>query len=294
MATPLVPFMQGLRPDSPAAQIANMHTLFNVGTTLLLLPLGSSLVKLAMVVMPDSPEEKEDGMCLQYLSAGLTNTQKDHLIGSSAMYLTQLREELERMLDMARENVSVAFQAVLERDPRKLEGAERTEDYIDFLNGEISRSITQAMVRETNERDSTAIGGYFKITGNIERIGDHAMNICGYSRELETRGIRFSGEAREELETMEAVSKEILTLLRAEDLAARTILERISVLEQKMDDMTEAYRDNEMLRIKEGICADEGCIIYSQILTDFERIGDHALNIAQERAAIESQGEQAG
>ena len=116
------------------------------------------------------------------------------------------------------------------------------------------------------------------------------MNICGYSRELETRGIRFSGEAREELETMEAVSKEILTLLRAEDLAARTILERISVLEQKMDDMTEAYRDNEMLRIKEGICADEGCIIYSQILTDFERIGDHALNIAQERAAIEGQG----
>ena len=283
--TPLVPFMQSLT-DNPAGQIANMHTLFNVVTTLLLLPCGGLLVKLAMRVLPDRAEDKKEGMHLAFLVPEPARTRQDHPIGLSAMYMTQLRQELNRMLGMARDNISTAFQAVLERDPKRVEGAKETESYIDFLNKEISQYISKAMVRETNAADSAAMSSYFKITGNIERIGDHAMNICEYSQMLSEKRIRFSEEAQEELRSMEGVCLGAMALLTQESIQPTEWLTKVSALEQRIDDMTEEYRRKQLERMRQGACSDEACIIFSELLTDFERIGDHALNIAQERAGI--------
>ena len=277
MATPLT--------DNPAAQIANMHTLFNIVTTLLLLPFGGYLVKIAMRILPDRKEDKEEGMHLAFL-VPMPASKQEHPIGFSAMYVTQIRQELNRMMGMAKENIATSFQAVLERDVKRVESAEATEEYIDYLNKEISQYISNIIVHETNEKDSTAISAYFKITGNIERIGDHAMNICEYTQMLDKKKIQFSEEAQEELRTMEAVCLEVLDLLEQESIEPTDWLTKVSALEQRMDDMTEEYRRNQMKRMKQGSCSDEACIIFSELLTDFERIGDHALNIAQERAGI--------
>ena len=286
--TPLVPFMQSLT-DNPAGQIANMHTLFNVVTTLLLLPCGGLLVKLAMRILPDRAEDKKEGMHLAFLVPEPARTRQDHPIGLSAMYMTQLRQELNRMLGMARDNISTAFQAVLERDPKRVEGAKETESYIDFLNKEISQYISKGMVRETNAADSAAMSAYFKITGNVERIGDHAMNICEYSQMLSEKRIRFSEEAQEELRSMEGVCLGAMALLTQESIQPTEWLTKVSALEQRIDDMTEEYRRKQLERMRQGACSDEACIIFSELLTDFERIGDHALNIAQERARIASE-----
>lgn len=285
MATPLTGFMQSMTPDNPAAQIANMHTLFNIVTTLLLLPFGGYLVKIAMRILPDRKEDKEEGMHLAFL-VPMPASKQEHPIGFSAMYVTQIRQELNRMMGMAKENIATSFQAVLERDVKRVESAEATEEYIDYLNKEISQYISNIIVHETNEKDSTAISAYFKITGNIERIGDHAMNICEYTQMLDKKKIQFSEEAQEELRTMEAVCLEVLDLLEQESIEPTDWLTKVSALEQRMDDMTEEYRRNQMKRMKQGSCSDEACIIFSELLTDFERIGDHALNIAQERAGI--------
>ena len=287
--TPLTDFMVSLTPNYPAAQIANMHTLFNVVTTILLLPLGNGLVKLAMFILPDRSESGEEGMHLAYLVPNPTHTKQEHPIGFSAMYITQLRQELNRMLGMARDNIATCFQAVLDADPKKMEGAEATEDYLDYLNKEISQYISQVIVHETNEQDSTAVSAYFKITGNIERIGDHAMNICEYTQMMAEKNIHFSEEARKELKTMETVCLEAMDLLEQEEIQTTEWLTKVSALEQRMDDMTESYRRHQMERMKQGTCSDEACIIFSELLTDFERIGDHALNIAQERAGIDAE-----
>ena len=119
----LVGGVQSLTPENPAAQIANMHTLFNIVTTFLLLPLGGKLVQLAMRILPDRKESGEEGMHLAYLIPGPIHTKQEHPIGFSAMYLNQLRQELDRMLGMARQNTEVGFQAVLERNPKLLEMA---------------------------------------------------------------------------------------------------------------------------------------------------------------------------
>ena len=281
----LVGGVQSLTPENPAAQIANMHTLFNIVTTLLLLPLGGKLVQLAMRILPDRKESGEEGMHLAYLIPGPIHTKQEHPIGFSAMYLNQLRQELDRMLGMARQNTEVGFQAVLERNPKLLEGAEATEEYIDYLNKEISQFISKVIVHETNERDSAAVSAYFKITGNIERVGDHAMNICEYSGMLKEKHIHFSDAARRELQEMESVCLAVLDELARETAEPMELLKNVAALEQRIDDMTGAYRQNQLDRMRSGACSDEACIIFSELLTDFERIGDHALNIAEARVS---------
>ena len=281
----LVGGVQSLTPENPAAQIANMHTLFNIVTTFLLLPLGGKLVQLAMRILPDRKESGEEGMHLAYLIPGPIHTKQEHPIGFSAMYLNQLRQELDRMLGMARQNTEVGFQAVLERNPKLLEGAEATEEYIDYLNKEISQFIPKVIVHETNERDSAAVSAYFKITGNIERVGDHAMNICEYSGMLKEKHIHFSDAARRELQEMESVCLAVLDELARETAEPMELLKNVAALEQRIDDMTGAYRQNQLDRMRSGACSDEACIIFSELLTDFERIGDHALNIAEARVS---------
>ena len=85
---------------------------------------------------------------------------------------------------------------------------------------------------------------------------------------------------------MESVCLEVMDLLSQENIEPMDWLTKVSALEQRMDDMTENYRRSQMERMRKGACSDEGCILFSELLTDFERIGDHALNIAQERAGI--------
>ena len=270
---PLPALVASLSPDNIPAQIANMHTLFNIVTTILLLPLGNQMAALAEHILPDpvekTEEEKREMMGLAYLDKTT--------LGSSAVWLGKLQQELGRMLDLASENVDAAFQAVIVGPDEKTEKAIRTEELVDLLNKEISHYVAKAMVRETNAEDSAAVASGFRIAGNIERISDHAMNILGYGQRLEKENIRLSDEALKELMEMRAVCAKALRYLHG-----NSRLDNAAQLEQTIDDMTGRYRENHMRRMKSGECSDEGCILYSEILTDFERVGDHVLNIAQE------------
>lgn len=289
MTTPLTDLIASFTPGSPDSQIANMHTLFNIVTTLILLPFGTMLVKVAVRVLPDRNENEKEGMHLAYLVPGPALTRQEHPIGFSAMYVNQLRQEISRMLGMARQNVDLAFEAVLAVDPRRLEQAEETEEYIDFLNKEICRYISDVIVNETNEKDSAAVSAYYLISGNIERIGDHAINICEYTQLLKRKNIRFSEDARAELRKMQNVCLEAIDVLESEPgVDVDRWLERAASFEQKIDDMTSEFRDSQLDRMRRGTCSDEGGIIFSELLTDFERIGDHVLNIAEQRAAAVS------
>ena len=270
---PLPALVASLSPENIPSQIANMHTLFNIVTTLLLLPLGTQMAALAEHILPEPPEkteeEKREMMGLAYLDKTT--------LGSSAVWLGKLQQELGRMLDLASENVDAAFQAVISGPDEKTEKAIHTEELVDLLNKEISHYVAKAMVRETNAEDSAAVASGFRIAGNIERISDHAMNILGYGQRLEKENIQLSDEALKELMEMRTVCAKALRYLHGESR-----LDNAAQLEQTIDDMTGRFRENHMRRMKNGECSDEGCILYSEILTDFERVGDHVLNIAQE------------
>lgn len=282
---PLADLVASFTPDAPAAQIANMHTTFNIVTTLLLLPLGNQLASLAVRILPEQPEENRDEMHLEYLTPVQVSS-KDGNLGASAIHIGQLQQELDRMLDMAQDNIETSFDAVLSRDSSLLTKAEKMESYLDFLNKEISKYISRLITYETNEQGSSIVSSYFTITGNIERIGDHAINICGYSKLLEERHIQFSAQAQEEICQMRDICLEALNALHQREAGDLLWLTDVSALEQRIDDMTDLFRKDQLERMKAGTCSDEACILYSELLTDFERIGDHVLNIAQEMSSI--------
>ena len=282
---PLADLVASFTPDAPAAQIANMHTIFNIVTTLLLLPLGTQLASLAVRILPEQPEENRDEMHLEYLTPVQVSS-KDGNLGASAIHIGQLQQELDRMLDMAQDNIETSFDAVLSRDSSLLTKAEKMESYLDFLNKEISKYISRLITYETNEQGSSIVSSYFTITGNIERIGDHAINICGYSKLLEERHIQFSAQAQEEICQMRDICLEALNALHQREAGDLLWLTDVSALEQRIDDMTDLFRKDQLERMKAGTCSDEACILYSELLTDFERIGDHVLNIAQEMSSI--------
>ena len=280
--TPLTNVIEGLTPGNPAAQIANMHTLFNVVTTLLLLPFGTYLAKLATKILPEKKDENADVMHMEFIRP--METKRDTQIGLSAIAVTSIRKEVHRMMTMARENVDKSFQAVKEGSTALLEDVREREEYIDFLNKEISKYISKTLVNESNPRDSKYISALFKVCGNVERIGDHAMNICEYTKLIERQKISFSSEVKREIDEMRKICDQAIDYLAeiGQEPGQKEDIKAIVDIEQKIDDMTEDYRQKQLERMQKGTCSEEGCIIYSEMLTDFERIGDHILNIGQE------------
>lgn len=281
LATPIIPLVEGWTPGNAPAQIANLHTMFNVVTTLLLLPVGTYLGKLAVMILKDQKSSpSEEGMHVQYL-LDLKHMRTEKL-GAAMVCVEGIRKELFRMMDMAGKNVHEAFDTVEKRSKDMLAGVLEREEYVDFLNKEISRYITSAVSFETTTSGSRVFNSLFTITGNIERISDHATNIAGYSRMLAEKHIVFSKDAGKELEEMQETCQRLFALLQETPGDYKEWHSTVACIEQQMDDMTEQFRNNMYARLQGGTCSDEGSVLFSEMLTDFERIGDHALNIADE------------
>ncbi len=283
MLTPLTSLVESMLPASPAGQIAAMHTLFNIATTLLLLPFGTQLAKIAEHILPDRTSGNINQRCLMYIKP--VDTSREHRIGTSAIVLTGISRELNRMAEIVETNVRESFLTVLDGTPKRLPDVEDAEETIDYLNKEISRYISTVIVHETNERDSAQISMFFKIAGNLERIGDHAMNISEYTKRMAEKNLVFSEAVRKEIVQMQDVSLAAMQLVYPLESITTERLEQIAQLEQKIDDMTLALRQNQIQRMHNG-ADDESAVLYSELLTDFERIGDHILNIGEAMAQI--------
>ncbi len=285
LVTPIISFMEGLTPDNVPAQIANLHTLFNIVTTILLLPVGTWLGKIATYLLKDKQStEDADSMYVKYL-LDLRYINADKL-GGSVVCEEGIKKELQRMLKMAKTNVQEAFNVFASYGKEKLAVIEKREEYVDFLNKEISKYITNAVSHENTSSGGKIFNALYSVTSNVERMSDHAVNIAGYSNMITKKNITFSEQALQELTEMQATCSLLFDILleKPEDYVKWHA--EIACMEQKIDDMTVEIRDNMYERIKIGKCSDEGSILFSEMLTDFERIGDHALNIAGEMLKI--------
>lgn len=281
LTTPVIQMVEGWTPKNAPAQIANLHTMFNIVTTLLLLPVGTCLGKIAATILRDKKSADEtEGMHVKYLlDMKHINTEK---LGASIICAEGIKKELMRMMTMAKENVQDAFDAVIERKKEKMIEVEQREEYVDFLNKEISKYITSAVSYETTKAGGQIFNSLFSVTSNIERISDHAINIAEYLDMIAEKGIVFSEDANHELAEMKQTCMKLFEILLMKPADYVEWHEKIACTEQKIDDMTMQYRDNMYARIHARSCTDEGCILFSELLTDFERIGDHALNIAND------------
>ena len=191
-----------------------------------------------------------------------------------------------RMLDMAKDNVHNAFDVFAKKDEEKHADITYKEEYVDYLNKEISKYITGAVTHETTRSGSQIFNSLYKICSNIERVSDHAINIADYSVMIAEKKIVFSAQAQKEIVELQKICDKLFMVLLEKGDDVIGWHEKIACMEQKMDDVTALYRNNMFARIQAGICSDEGSILFSEMLTDFERIGDHALNISKEMVNI--------
>lgn len=266
---PLASFVGNLTPDNPASQIANMHTLFNIATTLLLLPFGEYLAVLATKILKDKDEKT---------SLAYNDT---FSLGSSAIHTVSLIEALEHMLTLASENVYDGFDMLVHNNMNLLTQMKDKEKVINKTNKKIIKYVTHWLSSSHNDAGMVNIEEILDISSNIERIGDHAINLSEYEDALTIDKLLLNDEEINEIISMQSICKKALDYLSGTNVYNDEFLVTCSSYEQKIDDMTRKYKQNHIDRMKEGQSSEEACIMYSELLLNFERIGDHILNIAQ-------------
>ena len=279
MLFPFADLVQSLTPSNVAAQIANVHTIFNVTTTLLLLPIGTKLVDLACRILPDSEEDQQD-MQLKYLDFSIFDN--DYHIGTSAIANTQLFNETQHMLNVANHNVKRAFELLDHYDEEKYIRLQKDEEYINYLNQQVINFTTAVISHEFQAESSQSIVLFLKLSSDLERIGDHAMNIAARAQKLAKDDTHFSEDALKEIGIMESLCNNILDELIIMDYDEfKYIVDKVDVMEDNIDKTQHQFAVNQLIRLKEKKCTTQNSVIYTKILTDFERIGDHGLNIAE-------------
>ena len=278
MLFPFASIMESLTPTNVAAQIANVHTVFNIVTTVLLLPFGKQLVKLAYIILPES-EDPEDQMKLKYLDFGIFTN--DYHIGTSAIANVQLFNETQNMLNVTVDNVRRSFELMVDYKEDKYEKLHKNEEYINYLNKQIVDFTTNALTYEFPLEGSQIIGLFMKVTSDIERIGDHAVNIAERAKKLSEEDRHFSDEAIDEIGIMSSLCTNILDELKIMNYDEfKNIVDKVDVIEESIDKTNRQFSINQLKRLKAKQCSTENSVMYTKILTDFERIGDHGLNIA--------------
>ena len=276
---PFVEWMTELAPGDPVAQIANVHTIFNITTTVLLLPFGTQLARLATWILPDGKAPAKDAdKWFEDLMAS------KHHLGVSTIAISQIQEEIREMVKTAGENVRASFKTLEEgmKEEGGISAISEREEELDLTNVRLSQKISKILVLDQTPKDVDTLNQMYTVLGNVERIGDHAMNLAEYAVSIQEKNLSFSAAASQEIRTMEEVCGEAVELLeKAAEGSSVFSLAEAAALEQKMDDITEEFRKNQIARMRKGGCSVETSILYSEMLTDFERIGDHMLNIAQ-------------
>ena len=258
--------------DNAAAQIANTHTIFNITTSILLIPFGTYLAKLAETVLPVLPDENESEITLSFID--------DKNIGNTAIAMANLRKEANAMLEMAQTNL---IQSVgrMTGNNYSFEEIDQREDRINGINYKVAEYMSKVSLLQMNQQESDICNALYKSFADIERVGDHAFNIAQYSLQLE-KGTLDSQMCAQINELTALLIKTIDILMHEDVLKIESDGEVIEAIEQKIDDLTDLYRKQQIERLINKEVDAKDCVTFSQMMTDIERISDHLLNIMEE------------
>ena len=203
-------------------------------------------------------------------------------IGSSAVALSQVRDEIERMRDMVSKNIAKAYDVLIQYNEKDMEKISERETYIDYLNREISEYIVSLISNEKSTEDSKIINGYYAVIGNLERIGDHAadiseMTILMADSDYEKSAINMEVIKEMAKETTDMVIKSVDAFVNKDLELARWVINRDDVV----DDLFDSFRKELIQKINENVKNGEMATDMLMVAKYFERIGDHATNIAE-------------
>lgn len=267
---PLAAFVKYLNPGDVARQVANSHSLFNIINVIILFPAANLLVKLATFIIPDKGEDSEFPLLDRRFFA------------TPAIALKNAVSESIVMIEMAKESLENAILAYRTRDKEYIEKSNKLEAKINNTQREIMAYLQNLSALNLSNHDRLILDALFNTVSDIERIGDHADNIAELSNTYIDKEVEFSEESTTEMRatidhiylTLETL---IETMVEGDTVKARRVLE----LEEEMDEMEKTSRHRQIERMNSMDSSIESGIIFLDLLSNLERVSDHANNIAQ-------------
>lgn len=268
----IVSFIQRISPQLPAAQLANIHTLFNIVTTIVLFPFAEKIANISTFIIRGEDEKRID-LSLRYIN----DRNKD-----ATLAFSDLVSEVRRMFEIAKENYKLSIRIFFKYDEEKYDEIMENELVINYLNKEITKYIIENMDRTMDNTLASRYSSYLTIVRSIERIGDHVKNIAENSKYSTEENLVYTDESKRELS---AIDTAIMTMFQTvlttmDDKEKRT---RIKNLEEKVEKYIAKYRIYHIERIKNRICDPESGLIFEKHLTAMERVSSYIKTVANLR-----------
>ncbi len=273
LLTPYIEWIEKISSD-PMAQIAISHIVFNVVSTVVLFPFAKLLVKLSCLIVPGKDDSESEMHC-RFID--------DRLLNTPPFAVMQVGKEVARMAKLARDNFETSAYALINRSDKDLDKVMEKEEVINYLNHHITSYLVKLNALDITDSDSDYIARVFHAINDIERVGDHATNLAEAAERNIGDGLTFSDAARDELNQL---CGSVINLLdRSIEAFDRQSLgdgeaKELSDLEEHIDDLTLTCQDAHIFRLNRNECNTEAGMLYLNTITDFERVGDHAINIA--------------
>ena len=258
-----------------AAGIASVHSIFNVATTVMLMPFGNQLEKLACLTIKDkkanmvSPEDKD----LQMLD--------DRFLDSPGYAIMLCQNAVAEMAKLSKEAIHEAIGILIDYNEEQAENIYRLEDEVDKYEDRLTSYLVKVSSKNLNFDEGHTVSMLLHSLNDFERISDHAINILDSSKELYDKGLRFSEKGIKEINVYSRAVEEILdiTIDAFGNMDKKKALE-VEPLEDVIDDLNIVIKEKHIKRLRNGECTAELGFILSDLINNYERIADHCSNIA--------------
>lgn len=252
--------------------VANADTLYKTFQTIIFLPFTKQFIALTYKLVPGEDAE-EEAFSLKYIGMKKVFT--------PTTVVLETIQEIERMGDMARDNLNRAMEALFSGDEEKISKVYEQEKEIDFLSREITDYLVKINQLELPVADASRIGGLFHVVSDIERIGDHAENIADAAVQKQEENLEFTRKGTKELAEMhEKVMQIIEKSLQMFATMDTSYQAEVLTLENEIDTMERELQRSHIRRMAKGKCTPQAGVIFTDLITGLERVGDHATNIA--------------
>ena len=255
-------------------EISAIHTAFNIGTTIVMIPLSGLIIKIAMKVNRITEISTEDEAQLVHLDKRMMST--------PAVAVAGAKLETIRLSRIARENLVMAMETLANHDSEKIAAVKQKEGVINKVCDDVSQYLVELVMHHLNDKDNETVTSLLNTISDIERIGDHAENIAELAEEMANEGISFSEMAMGELHEMsKATMGSYDNAIRAMELDDVSYAVKTAFLEQQVDKMEKDLRLGHIDRLSNAECSVSAGIHFLDLISNLERVSDHAMNIAQ-------------
>ena len=263
-----------------AAGIAVIHSLFNIGATIILFPFSSLLVKLAEITIPEKNQPVEEEVASKI-------TIDERFMEKPAFAMEICRQKVHEMAEITKEAIILALEMLQHYDANKAKEVIRIEGVVDQYEDILGSYLVKLSGKNISTKDSQSLSLILHSISDWERISDHALSIVKSAKEIHTKGLSFSKKAEDEIQVLSQAVSDVCSLTTESFCSENTEMAmHVEPLEEVIDNLSKQIKKHHVKRLQKGKCTIEMGFVLEDILTSLERVSDHCSNIAVEMITL--------